>query len=200
MIGLTGSIGMGKTTAAAMLRRLGLPVHDADAEVHRLQAPGGAALPAIAAAFPGTVRNGVLDREALRRALAADPTGWPVLEHILHPLVRRAEERFLARARAARRPAAVLDIPLLFETGAERRCDVVIAVTAPAFVQRARVLRRPGMTPARLAAMLARQTPDAEKRRRADFVVDTGRGRRHSLQALAKILRILAIRGEEADA
>jgi dephospho-CoA kinase len=196
VIGLTGSIGMGKTTAAAMLRHLGLPVHDADAEVHRLQAPGGPALPAIAAAFPGTVRDGMLDREALRRSLAADPSGWPALERILHPMVRQAEERFLARARAARHPAAVLDIPLLFETGAERRCDAVITVTAPEFVQRARVLRRPGMTPARFAAMLARQIPDAEKRRRADFVVDTGQGRRHTLQALAKILRILAIRGE----
>jgi dephospho-CoA kinase len=200
VIGLTGSIGMGKTTAAAMLRRLGLPVHDADAEVHRLQAPGGPALPAIGAAFPGTVRDGVLDREGLRRALAADPRGWPVLERILHPLVRAAEERFLARARAAGRRAAVLDIPLLFETGAERRCDVVITVTAPAFVQRARVLRRPGMTPARLAAMLARQTPDAEKRRRADFVVDTGHGRRQTLRTLAKILRILMIRGRGTDA
>ena len=144
VIGLTGSIGMGKTTAAAMLRRLGLPVHDADAAVHRLQAPGGAALPAIAAAFPGAVRGGVLDREALRRSLAADPAGWRVLERIVHPLVQASADRFLAAARAARRPAAVLDIPLLFESGAERRCDVVITVTAPPFVQRARVVALAG--------------------------------------------------------
>ena len=147
VIGLTGSIGMGKSNAAAALRRLGLPVHDADAAVHRLQAPGGAALPAIAAAFPGSVADGRLDRAALRAMLRADPAGWPRLEAIVHPLVHRAERRFLARAAARRVPAVVLDIPLLFEGGGDRRCDVTIVVSAPPFVQRARVLRRRGMTP-----------------------------------------------------
>jgi dephospho-CoA kinase len=194
VLGLTGSIGMGKSHAAAALRRLGLPVHDADAEVHRLQSPGGAALPAIAAAFPGTIKDRRLDRPAMRALLEADPSAWPRLEAIMHPLVQQAEQRFLARAAARRVPAVVLDIPLLFESGGERRCDATIVVSAPLFIQRARVLRRPGMNPARLAAILARQMPDREKRRRADFVVPTGLSRRHSLQALAKILRITGIR------
>jgi dephospho-CoA kinase len=194
VLGLTGSIGMGKSSAAAALRRLGVPVHDADAEVHRLQAPGGAALPAIAAAFPGTVTGGKLDRARLRAMLQADPAGWPRLEAIIHPLVRQAEERFLARAAARRVKGVVLDIPLLFESGGEVRCDATIVVSAPPFIQRARVLRRPGMTAAQLDAMLARQMPDAEKRRRADFVVPTGLDRRQTLRALRKILRIVGIR------
>ena len=194
VIGLTGSIGMGKSNAAAALRRFGLPVHDADAAVHRLQAPGGAALPAIAAAFPGSVADGRLDRAALRAMLQADPEGWPRLEAIIHPLVHRAERQFLARAAARRVPAVVLDIPLLFEGGGDRRCDVTIVVSAPPFVQRARVLRRRGMTRDRFAAILARQMPDGEKRRRADFVVPTGLDRRQSLRALAKILRLIGVR------
>ena len=194
VLGLTGSIGMGKSSAAAALRRLGVPVHDADAEVHRLQAPGGAALPAIAAAFPGAVKDGRLDRARLRAMLQADPAGWPRLEAIIHPLVRQAEQRFLARAAARRVKGVVLDIPLLFESGGEVRCDATIVVSAPSFIQRARVLRRPGMTEAQLAALLARQMPDAEKRRRADFVVPTGLDRRQTLRALRKILRIVGIR------
>jgi len=194
VLGLTGSIGMGKSSAAAALRRLGVPVHDADAEVHRLQAPGGAALPAIAAAFPGAVTGGKLDRARLRAMLQADPAGWPRLEAIIHPLVRQAEQRFLARAAARRVKGVVLDIPLLFESGGEARCDATIVVSAPPFIQRARVLRRPGMTEAQLDAMLARQMPDAEKRRRADFVVPTGLDRRQTLRALRKILRIVGIR------
>jgi dephospho-CoA kinase len=194
VLGLTGSIGMGKSSAAAALRRLGVPVHDADAEVHRLQAPGGAALPAIAAAFPGAVEGGRLDRARLRAMLQADPAGWPRLEAIVHPLVREAEQRFLARAAARRVKGVVLDIPLLFEGGGEARCDATIVVSAPPFIQRARVLRRPGMTPGQLDAMLARQMPDAEKRRRADFVVPTGLDRRQTLRALRKILRIVGIR------
>jgi len=194
VLGLTGSIGMGKSSAAKALRRLGVPVHDADAEVHRLQAPGGAALPAIAAAFPGAVADGRLDRARLRAMLQADPAGWPRLEAIIHPLVRRTEERFLARAAARRVKGVVLDIPLLFESGGEVRCDATIVVSAPPFIQRARVLRRPGMTEAQLDAMLARQMPDAEKRRRADFVVPTGLDRRQTLRALRKILRIVGIR------
>ena len=194
VLGLTGSIGMGKSSAAAALRRLGVLVHDADAEVHRLQAPGGAALPDIAAAFPGAVTEGRLDRARLRAMLQADPAGWPRLEAIIHPLVRQAEQRFLARAAARRVKGVVLDIPLLFESGGEVRCDATIVVSAPPFIQRARVLRRPGMTAAQLDAMLARQMPDAEKRRRGDFVVPTGLDRRQTLRALRKILRIVGIR------
>jgi dephospho-CoA kinase len=194
VLGLTGSIGMGKSSAAAALRRLGVPVHDADAEVHRLQAPGGAALPAIAAAFPGAVTGGRLDRAKLRAMLQADPAGWPRLEAIIHPLVRQAEQRFLARAAGRRVKGVVLDIPLLFESGGDVRCDATIVVSAPPFIQRARVLRRPGVTEAQFAALLARQMPDAEKRRRADFVVPTGLDRRQTLRALRKILRIVGIR------
>lgn len=191
ILGLTGSIGMGKTTAANMLRRLGVPVHDADATVHRLMDRGGAAVPLVEAAFPGVVRDGAVDRAALGRRVFDDPEALRRLEAILHPLVRRTERRFLARSPAARVPIVVLDIPLLFETGAERRCDATIVVTAPRFVQRARVLRRPGMTAARLAAIEARQMPDAEKRRRADFIVRTGRDRRATLRALTRIVRLM---------
>jgi dephospho-CoA kinase len=191
VLGLTGSIGMGKSTAAAALRRLGIPVHDADAEVHALYARGGAAVPLIGAAFPEAVRDGAVDRDRLRRLAFADPAVLPRLEAIVHPLVRRAERRFLMRAAGRREPVAVLDVPLLFETGGERRCDATLVVTAPRRIQRARVLNRPGMTADRLAALEARQVPDAEKRRRADFVVQTGLGRRESLHALAAIAKLL---------
>lgn len=200
ILGLTGSIGMGKTTAANMLRRLGVPVHDADATVHRLLGRGGAAVPLVEAAFPGVVRDGAVDRAVLGRRVFEDPEALRRLEAILHPLVRRAERRFLARSAAARVPIVVLDIPLLFETGAERRCDATIVVTAPRFVQRARVLRRPGMTAARLAAIEARQMPDAEKRRRADFIVRTGRDRRATLRALTRIVRLMRRGGRKGRA
>lgn len=188
---LTGSIGMGKSTAAAQLRRLGLPVHDADAAVHRLLAKDGAAVPAVAAAFPGVVDDGAVDRKALGARVFGDETALRRLEAILHPLVHAEEKRFLAAA--ARRGAriAILDIPLLFETGGEGRCDAVVVVTAPAFLQAQRVLRRPGMTGERLAAILARQMPDAAKRRRADFVVPTGLGRRESLRRLGAVVRLM---------
>lgn len=198
ILGLTGSIGMGKTTAANMLRRLAVPVHDADAAVHRLLGHGGAAVPAVADEFPEVVRHGAVDRAALGRRVFDNPDELGKLEAILHPMVRRAERRFLARAAAARAPVVVLDIPLLFETGAERRCDATIVVSAPRFLQRARVLRRPGMTAARLAAIEARQMPDAEKRRRADFVVQTGLDRRATLRALLRIVRL--VRGRTAAA
>lgn len=193
---LTGSIGMGKTTAALALRRMGIPVHDADAVVHRLLAAGGAGVEPVAAAFPG-VRNaaGGIDRRELGRRVFGDPAALRALEAILHPLVVRSARGFLARAAARRERLVVLDIPLLFETGGERRCDGVIVVTAPEFVQRARVLRRPGMTAQRLAGIAARQTPDAEKRRRADFLVPTGLDRRTSLRALARIVRVMRRRG-----
>lgn len=182
---------MGKSKAAAALRRLGLPMHDSDAEVHRLLSTDSAAVAAVAAAFPGVVRDGVVDRGELGRRVFADPAALQRLEAILHPLVRRAQRRFLARAAAARRPLVVLDIPLLFETGAQRSCDAIVAMTAPRFVQLARLRRRPGMTAQRLAGVEARQTPDLEKRRRADFVVPTGLNRRTSLRALTRIVRVL---------
>jgi dephospho-CoA kinase len=185
---LTGSVGMGKTTAARLLRRLGVPVHDADAEVHRLLGPGGAAVEAVEAAFPGVRQGRAIDRAALGRLVFADPTALRRLEAILHPMVRQAEQRFLAAARRQRRRLVVLDIPLLFETGGERRCDGVLVVSAPRAIQLARVMTRPGMTRARLAGVEARQMPDAQKRRRADFIISTGLGKRHSLRALRQAL------------
>jgi len=190
VLGLTGSIGMGKTTAARMLRRMGLPVHESDAAVHRLMAPGGAAVAPIAAAFPGVVRNGAVDRALLGARVFADPALLRRLERIVHPLVRRASERFLKHARRQHRSLAVLDVPLLFEGGGDRRCDLVVVVSAPAFVQRARVLARPGMTEAKLAGILARQMSDAEKRRRADLVVPTGLGRAVTWRRLAAALAV----------
>jgi dephospho-CoA kinase len=190
VIGLTGSIGMGKSTAAAVLRRLGLPVHDADAAVHRLMQPGGAAVDSVEAAFPGVVVDGAVDRKRLGARVLNDDAAMKRLEAILHPMVRAEARAFLAKQARLRRPLAVLDIPLLYETGGERLCDAVIVVTAPPAVQRARVLRRPGMTEDKMRAVLARQMPDAEKRRRADFVVQTGLGKQHSLRQLATIVRI----------
>jgi dephospho-CoA kinase len=193
VLGLTGSIGMGKSTAAATFRRLRVPVFDADATVHRLQGPGGRAVAAIAAAFPGTVREvggrRAVDREALRRAVLGDPEALRRLERIVHPLVRDEERRFLAAARRRGERLVVLDIPLLFETSGASRCDSVLVVTAPASVQRWRVLRRPGMTEERLRAILARQTPDAEKRRRADHVVPTSLSRHQAQRRIRRIVR-----------
>jgi dephospho-CoA kinase len=166
-------------------------VHDADAAVHRLLARGGDAVKPVGAAFPGVVRDGAVDRAALGRRVFGDPAALRRLEAILHPLVRAASARFLARARGRRQDLAVLDIPLLFETGGEKRCDVVVVVSAPPFVQRARVLARPGMTEARLAQILAQQMPDREKRARADFVVETGLGKRYTLCRIAEIISIL---------
>jgi dephospho-CoA kinase len=191
VIGLTGGIGMGKSTATNTLRRLGVPVFDADAAVHRLQARGGRAVAPIAAAFPGSVRDGAVDREALRRAVLGNPTALKRLEAIVWPLVRDAERRFLARARRAGQRLVVLDVPLLFENGGERRVDQVIVVSAPAAVQRARVLRRRGMTAERFAAIHARQMPDAEKRKRADHVVKTGISRYFAQKAIRRIVRKL---------
>lgn len=194
VLGLTGSIGMGKSTAARMLRRLGVPVHDADATVHRLMAKGGAAVAPIAAAFPDAVKDGAVDRAALGAIVFNDKAALRRLEAIVHPLVRDAERRFLQRSRRQRRSVVVLDIPLLFETGGERRCDYVAVVSAPAFLQAQRVLRRPGMTPERLAAIRRTQLPDAQKRRRADAVIPTGRGLRPALGALVELLDWLRLR------
>ena len=193
MVGLTGGIGMGKSTAAAAFRRAGLPVFDADAAVHRLQARGGRAVAAIAAAFPGMVRDGAVDRATLRQAVVFDPAALRRLEAILHPMVRAEERAFLGRARRAGRRAAVLDIPLLLEGGGERRVDLVVVVSAPPAVQLARVRRRRGMTDAQARAIIARQMPDREKRRRADLVVRTGLSRHHALRALRRLtLELLA--------
>jgi len=191
VLGLTGSVGMGKSTAAAMLRQLGVPVHDADVAVHRLLAPGGAAVPAVASAFPGTAVGGGIDRALLGKQVFGDAAALRRLERILHPLVRKSEQRFLKRARARRAPLVALDIPLLFETGGEKRCDAVVVVSAPAFLQRARVLARPGMSEERLRAILAKQVPDAEKRRRADFVVTSGLGRAPTFRGLRRVVRAL---------
>lgn len=190
-LGLTGSIGMGKSTAAGMFRCLGVPVHDADAAVHALFQVGGDAVEPVGEAFPEAVRDGAVDRAALGAAVFGDAARLARLEAIVHPLVRRSAERFLRRARARRSPLAVFDVPLLFETGAAGRYDAVAVVSAPAFVQAQRVLARPGMTLERLAAILARQTPDAEKRRRADFVLLTGLGRRCTLHGVRRIVRLM---------
>ena len=191
VLGLTGSIGMGKSTAANTFRRLRIPVFDADAAVHRLQGRGGAAVRPIEAAFPGTTRDGRVDREALRARVLGDPAALTRLERIVHPLVRRAELAFLAAARRRGARIAVLDIPLLLETGGRRHVDEVIVVSAPAAVQRARVLGRKGMTPERLSAILARQMPDALKRKKADHVVRTGLSRHAAQRRIRQIVREL---------
>jgi dephospho-CoA kinase len=172
-----------------MLRRLGIPVHDADAEVHRLFA--GAAVAPVEAAFPGVAAAGRVDRAELGRRVFGDPAALARLEAIVHPLVRAAERRFLETHRRRGTRLVVLDIPLLFETGGERRCDAVAVVSCPAFLQAQRVLRRPAMTPERLAAILAKQMPDAEKRKRAHFVVPTGAGRAETLRHLRAIVTLM---------
>jgi dephospho-CoA kinase len=171
-IALTGSIGMGKSTVAGMFVRAGIPVFDADAVVRRLQGPGGGLVAKIGELFPGTVRCGTLDRECLAHIVLGDPAKLAALEATVHPAVREARERFIAEHTEA--PALVFDIPLLFETGGETEFDKVVVVSAPAEVQRARVLSRLGMSAAKLDSILARQLPDEDKRRRADFVIDTG--------------------------
>jgi dephospho-CoA kinase len=192
VLGLTGSLGMGKSTAAAMLRRLGVPVHDADAVVHRLMAPGGAAVAAVGKAFPEARRkDGGIDRAVLGRRVFADAKALARLEHILHPLVRQSQQRFLDAARARRAALVVLDVPLLYEGRGQARVDKVLVVSAPPAVQRARVMARPGMTEERFRAILAKQMPDAEKRRRADYVVPSGLGRALTYRKLKRIVREL---------
>lgn len=193
VIGLTGSIGMGKSTAAQAFARCGVPVFDADACVHALQGPGGAALPAIEAAFPGSTSPAGMDRKAIANAVYADPAARLRLERIIHPLVRRAQQAFLARCRGRRLRLALLDIPLLLESGGRGRCDLVVVVSAPAFIQARRVLARDGMTPQRLAAILALQMPDAEKRRRADIVIHTSLGKGYSFRKVRALVRRLRV-------
>ena len=182
---------MGKSTAARGLRQLGVPVLEADAVVHRLTAAHGRALPAIAAAFPGTVTNGRLDRGKLATIVFADDAALARLEGILHPLFEAEERRFIARARRNREALVAVDIPLLYEVGADAHMDTVIVVTAPPMIQMARVMRRRGMTAARFAAIIARQLPDREKRKRADFIVQTGGPRRDALRKLKAIVESL---------
>ena len=173
LIGLTGSIGMGKSTAAAMFEREGVPVFDADAEVHRLQGPGGALVAAIEARFPGTTGPTGVDRQKLGALVLGNTHELAALEAIIHPAVGRAQKRFLARHRA--RDIVVLDIPLLFEKGGWRKAGAIAVVSAPAWMQRKRVMRRPGMTAAKLKAIRRLQVPDRVKRARADFIIETGR-------------------------
>jgi dephospho-CoA kinase len=188
IIGLTGGIGMGKSTASATFRRHRVPIFDADRAVHDLQAVGGRAVRAIEAAFPGTTQGGAVDREALRRAVLGNPAALNVLERIVHPLVRDAEKRFLASARRAGKSLVVLDIPLLLETGGQKRVDLVVVVSAPAAVQAVRVLRRPGMTAERLTAIRARQMSDAMKCRNADVVIHSGLSRHFAVSAIRRLM------------
>jgi dephospho-CoA kinase len=187
VIGLTGSIGMGKSTTARFFAEAGVPVHDADSAVHRLYA--GDAAPIIEAEFPGVSNAEGIDRAKLAKRVLDDPEALRRLEGIIHPLVRREEVQFLDEAERAGAHIAVLDIPLLFETGADRRVDAVVVVTAPAEMQRARALGRIGMTEDKFQALLAKQMPDAEKRRRADFVVDTSKGFDFAREQVHAILR-----------
>ncbi len=193
ILGLTGSIGMGKTTATQLLRRLHIPVHDADATVHLLMGPGGIAVPKIAREFPGSVSNGAIDRAKLGAMVfgGKDPTALRRLEAILHPMVRSETLAWLAAQARRRARIVALDIPLLFESRRRRSVDAALVVSAPAFLQRQRVLRRPGMTDARLRDILSRQMPDSVKRRRADFVVTSGLGKRPTLDGLRRALRAL---------
>lgn len=193
VLGLTGSIGMGKSAAAAMLRSLGVPVFDADAEVYRLQGPGGALVPAIEALFPGTTGPNGVDRALLGRAALADAAALGKLERLVHPAVNAARRRFLRRNRS--RAVVVLDIPLLFEKGGWRTVDATLVVSAPAWVQRKRVLGRPGLTPARLARIRSLQMPDREKRRRADFVIDTVGEKRVTRAKLSRLIACLSAHG-----
>ncbi len=191
ILGLTGSIGMGKTTAADQLRSIGIPVYDADEVVHGLMAKNGKAVPFIKQAFPNVVFGGEVERPRLGARVFGDAAALKQLEAILHPLVRDAERRFLRRARRQRRRVVALDIPLLFEVKGTSRVDAVAVVTCPAFLQEQRVMARTGMTHGKLASIRRRQMPDQEKRRRADFIIPTGAGKRLSLRKLSQAVRQL---------
>lgn len=191
LIGLTGSIGMGKSTTAAMFREAGVPVYDADAAVHDLYDEGGAAVGPVGEAFPGVVKDGKVDREALRQRVLGQPEDLKRLNAIVHPLVGKDRIGFFDRAKARGADMVVLDIPLLFETGGHLNMDAVVVVTAPPEMQRERVLARPGMTPERLDAILAQQMADAEKRARAHFVVDTSRGLEAAREQVAEIIAVM---------
>ncbi len=196
VLGLTGSIGMGKSTTAEMFRAAGVAVHESDATVHALYRGAAAAL--IEAAFPGTVRDGVVDRSALAAKVLDDPEAMARLEAIVHPLVRASRTAFVEQARARGDRLVVVDIPLLFETGAEDEVDAVVVVTAPEEVQKERLSARPGMTAAKLAAIMAKQMPDEEKRRRADFIIDTSTGHADTQRQVEDLLREIRRRSEAA--
>ena len=188
IVGLTGSIGMGKSATAKMFADLGVQVFDADATVHALQAKDGPAIPAIDEAFPGVVKGGVLDRDALGKIVFADPAAKKRLEAIIHPMVGVARQRFFEEAKAGGYPFVVMDVPLLFETGGNRACDKVVVVSAPADIQRERVLQRPGMTPDKFENILSRQTPDADKRAAADYIIETDKGFDHARGMVANVV------------
>ena len=190
ILGLTGSIGMGKSTTAKFFAEAGVPVYDADAAVHRLYE--GEATPAIEAAFPGTTVNGQVDREKLAKSVLGDAAAIKRLESIVHPMVYGARERFLAEAERSSAPVVVLDIPLLYETKGDARCDAVVVVSAPADMQRLRAFERPGMSEGKLTAIMANQVSDEEKRRRADFVLDTSQGFEHARAQVRDILSRVA--------
>ena len=191
ILGLTGSIGMGKSETARMFRRLGVPVFDADAAVHALMGRGGGAVAAVEQAFPGAARDGAVDRAALGARVFGQPAELRRLESIIHPRVQRMQRDFLARATRRRLPLVVLDIPLLFEGRGETRCDATAVVSAPFFVQRQRVLARPNMTEEKFQGILRQQVPDAVKRQRADFVIATGLGKHAALRQVARIITML---------
>ena len=195
ILGLTGSIGMGKSTTAEMFREAGIPVHDADAAVHELYS--GAAAPLIETAFPGTVIDGVVDRSKLGERVIGKPGEMKRLEAIVHPLVAEVRNRFLEQAAANGAELAVLDIPLLYETSGEKLCDHVVVVTAPPEVQRERVLARPEMTEEKFQAILAKQVPDAEKRKRADFIIDTSLGFEAARQQVEAIISKLTVSSQQ---
>lgn len=176
VVGLTGSIAMGKTETAKLFRALEIPVFDSDAEVHRQYRKGGRGVKAVSRIFPEAVIDGSVNREILAKRVLGDPQAMQQLEAAIHPIVREGQDKFLAQCKASGQAIAVLDIPLLFETGREAEVDKIVVVSAPAEIQRHRVLQRPGMTPGKLDRILARQMPDAEKRAKADYVVDTSKG------------------------
>jgi dephospho-CoA kinase len=189
VIGLTGSIGMGKSTTAAMFREAGIPVYDADAAVHAAYDVGGIAVGPVGEAFPGTVKDGRVDREALRQAVLGKPEAMAKLNSIVHPLIGRDRAAVFEAAKASGADMIIMDVPLIFETGGEKNMDAVIVVSAPADMQRERVLAREGMSPERLDAILTQQVPDAEKRARAHYVIDTGQGLEH---ARAQVRAVIA--------
>ena len=195
VLGLTGSIGMGKSTTAGLFREAGVPVQDADQVVADLYAPGGAAVGPVGAAFPGTVKDGEVDRAALSKRVLSDPEALRRLEALVHPLVRSERLRFLKEAEAAGAAIAVVEVPLLFEVGGHAEVDAVVVVSAPDTHQRERVLARPGMTADKLAQILARQTPDAEKRQQADFVIDTSTGVEAARRQVAEVLAAVSAPG-----
>ena len=193
LLGLTGSIGMGKSTAARLFAEEGVPVYDSDAAVHALYAHGGGAVEAVEAAFPGVVRDGAVDRALLSARIGGEAAAFARLEAIVHPMVAQGRTAFLERARGM--PVAVLDIPLLFETGGDALVDAVVVVSTTPEIQRERVMARPGMSAEKLEAILARQTPDAEKRARADFVIDSGLGVEAARDQIRRVLKTVTAPG-----